>query len=266
MKGKIKETLNTLIGFRGLKLIKKYEIDHLQNKYIESIEQIESYFLEKIFKDVKVDAFERKLLSQMYGTSISEAFYIIHYLRNSLKLPGDVCEFGVGNGATSALLGHEINKTDKKLFLFDSFKGLSKPTPEDRLLNDIFGLGSMHKYESTMAYAQKEVLEKIALIKFPKSRLKIVAGFIEKTISSNKVPKKVCFSYVDLDLYSPIKTALMFLDKVLISGGYIIVDDYNYFSAGAKKAVDEFIVKRKNKYDLILPYKFSGHFCILRKK
>lgn len=110
--------LNKLIGFRGLRLIKQYEIDHLNNKYIESIEQIESFFLEKIFKDIKVDGFERTLLSQLYGTSIPEAFYMIHYLRNSLKSSGDVCEFGVGNGATSALLGYEISKTNKKLFLF----------------------------------------------------------------------------------------------------------------------------------------------------
>lgn len=265
MKKEIKKILNAFIGLRGLKLIKQYEIDHLHSKYFESIEQIESFFLEKIFKDIKINNFEKKLLSQLYGTSISEAFYIIHYLRNSLKLSGDVCEFGVGNGATSALLGYEIKKTGKKLVLFDSFSGLSKPTSNDRLINDIFELGSMHKYESTMSYSQKEVLEKLTLIKFPKSRLKIISGFVEKTILKNNVPKKVCFAYVDFDLYSPIKTTLVFLDKVLINGGYIIVDDYNYFSTGVKNAVDEFIVKNKKKYNLIFPYKFAGHFCIIRK-
>lgn len=258
--------INAFIGLRGFKLIKKYEITHIQNKYAESIEQIEAFFLEKIFKDVKINNFEKNLLSKLYGTSVSEALYIIHYLRNSLNLSGDVCEFGVGNGATSALLGYEVKKTRKKLFLFDSFKGLSKPTPNDILINDIFGLGSINKYESTMAYSQKDVLEKLNSIKFPKSRLKIISGFVEKTILKNNVPKKVCFAYVDFDLYSPIKTTLVFLDKVLINGGYIIVDDYNYFSTGVKTAVDEFIVKNKKKYNLIFPYKFAGHFCIIRKK
>lgn len=266
MRKLLKKTLNTLIGFRGLILIKQYEFGHIQNKYIESIEQIESFFLEKIFKDIKTDDFGKKLLSELYGTSISEAFYIIHYLRNSLKLSGDICEFGVGNGATSVLLGYEIKKTNKKLFLFDSFKGLSKPTPKDRLINDIFGLGSMHKYEATMAYTQKDVLEKLSSIKFPKTRLNIIPGFIEKTILNKRVPKKVCFGYLDFDLHSPTKIALEFLDKVLISGGYIIVDDYDYFSTGVKTAVDEFMVKYKNKYDLIHPHKFAGHFCIIKKK
>ena len=47
--------------------------------------------------------------------------------------------------------------------------------------------------------------------------------------------------YVDFDFYSPISVALRFLNKRLVTGGVIVVDDYGFFSSGAKTAVDEFL-------------------------
>ena len=93
-----------------------------------------------------------ELLAKLLGTQLSEAVYIINYLHRSLKLPGDVCEFGVAQGATSALLANEIRDTDKLLWLFDSFAGLPKPTEKDTLIHDIFGLGTIESTQGTMAY------------------------------------------------------------------------------------------------------------------
>lgn len=65
-------------------------------------------------------------MAKLLGTQISEAMYILVFLHRSLELDGDVCEFGVAQGATSALLANEIRTTQKNLWLFDSFKGLPK--------------------------------------------------------------------------------------------------------------------------------------------
>jgi O-methyltransferase len=51
-----------------------------------------------------------------------------------------------------------------------------------------------------------------------------------------------------------------------VSGGYIIVDDYGYFSSGAKTAVDEFIADHSNTFDMTIPPKWAGCFAILTKK
>jgi O-methyltransferase len=40
--------------------------------------------------------------------------------------------------ATSALLANEIRSTERTLWLFDSFKGLGKPSEKDLLIDDIF--------------------------------------------------------------------------------------------------------------------------------
>jgi hypothetical protein len=83
------------------------------------------------------------------------------------------------------------------------------------------------------------------------------------------LPDKVCFAYVDFDYYEPTKLALEFLHRITPSGAILIVDDYDYFSTGAKAAVDEF---RRDKnsgetsYACFVPDTRYGHFAVLTKK
>lgn len=49
---------------------------------------------------------------------------------------------------------------------------------------------------------------------------------------------------MDFDFYNPIKVALDFLHRVTPIGAIIIVDDYDFFSTGAKKAANEFVEER----------------------
>lgn len=265
MKKKIREFANLFLSTQGLKIIRYYELIFLEDKLKSATEEIQLFFSEVVFKELKPNKKQIPLLMKLHGTGISEAIYVIYYLQKSMSFSGDVCEFGVGNGATSVLLADEIKKTKKKLWLFDSFQGLSKPNKKDILINDIFRLGTMDKYEGTMSYSIEEVNSRLESIHFPKSRIKIIPGFIEKTVYGKKLPGKICFAYVDFDLYEPILTALNFLAKRMSKGGFIVVDDYNFFSVGAKIAVDEFI-KENTSFNILFPYKFAGHFCILEKK
>jgi hypothetical protein len=202
----------------------------------------------------------------LIGTGVSEALYILHALHDNIDRPGDVCEFGVAQGATSLLLANEILGTEKKLWLFDSFQGLPKPTERDELIDDIFRLGSMEAYEGTMAFPETVVLAKLQLLGFPQARLRIVPGFIEQSISRSELPNRVCLAYVDFDLYQPIATALEFLAKAVTPGGVIIVDDYGFFSSGAKAAVDEFLAKQGNRFLREIPFEGAGHFAILQRR
>jgi len=206
-----------------------------------------------------------ELLEKLLGMQLAEAVYILNYLHRSLKLPGDVCEFGIAQGATSALLANEIRDTGKLLWLFDSFEGLPKPTDKDTLIHDIFGLGAIDKYQGTMAYGVNEVLERLRAISYPLSKVKIVPGFIKDTISQGDLPNSVCFAYVDFDFYEPILITLNYLDEHLSEGGWIVVDDYGYFSSGAEAAVDEFMSAHPARYEFTLPDESAGCFAILSK-
>jgi O-methyltransferase len=234
-------------------------------RYREVVEQLHHCFTDYVFPELPYREERNVLLEGLLGTSIPEAMWILRSLNSSLHLEGEVCEFGCAHGATSALMANEITQTSKDIWLFDSFKGLSKPCEKDELLNDIFGFGTMAAYEGAMSYPPDVVRAKLDAIGFPNNRINIRAGFVEETLSSGPLPSRVCFAYVDFDFYEPISLALNFLSKVLVPEGCILVDDYGYFSSGAQKAVDEFILRSEGTFDLSLPPEWAGRFALLKK-
>lgn len=268
MKHLLGSTIKTLLKPAGF--VRAAEVNNLRaqdrRKFLELITEVQGLFQQLNISKLPAREGRTELLSQLFGTNISEAMYLLEYLHRSLPLEGDVCEFGVAQGATSALIANEIRATDKHLWLFDSFEGLPKPGEKDQLIDDIFNLGSMEKYQGQMACAQDLVESRLQAISFPPERVKIVAGFIEETNGRPPLPDKVCFAYIDFDFYDPIRLVLEFLHERLSRGSFLMVDDYGFFSSGAQTAVDEFVGKHGEAYDLILPPKFAGHFSILHRR
>ena len=210
------------------------------------------------------------LLARLLGTPPPEAYFIVHALAKCEDINGDVCEFGVAQGETSALIANEIRAGTKTLHLFDSFEGLPKPTEEDQLKDDILSLGSMEAYTGTMSYPEERVRTRLGTVRFPPQRVVIHKGFVENVLThDSNLPEEVNFAYVDLDLYEPIKLALDFLHRATSIGSVIIVDDYDHFSTGVKKAVDEFL-EDKNKsvttYECLVPNKQYGCFAVLTRR
>lgn len=210
-----------------------------------------------------------KLLARLLGTPPSEAYFIVQALFRTRAIDGDVCEFGVAQGETSALIANEIAGSNKMLHLFDSFQGLPRPSEKDGLIDDIFSLGSIEAYTGTMSCSEDMVIDRLEAISFPRSRYSIHKGFVEELIRSDKnLPSQVSFAYVDFDFYEPIKTALGFLHSGTPEGAIIIVDDYDFFSTGVKAAVDEFVRERNSatiSYDIFVPNVRFGRLAILVK-
>lgn len=207
-----------------------------------------------------------RLLTDLIGTRVSAALYIADALAKSLVVPGAVCEFGVAQGATSALLAAEIAATDRHLYLFDSFEGLPAPTAEDVLIDDIFGLGAIERYQGQMRAPESEVIERLDAIAFPPARRHIMKGWLAETLRRPDAPRRVAFAYVDLDLYRPIAEALAFLDRRTEPGARIVVDDYGFFSAGAERATDAFIAACGGRWSLEKPLTGLGHFVTLTRQ
>lgn len=207
------------------------------------------------------------LLPRLLGTPPSEAYALLQGLARAWPVPGAVCEFGVAQGETSALLANEIAATTRELHLFDSFAGLPAPSEHDRLKDDIFGLGRIEAYTGTMAFPVERVRARLRAVGFPESQVVIHEGFIEQVLASDRrLPAAVAFAYVDFDFYAPIKAALEFLDGRTAPGAVIVVDDYDWFSTGAKSAVDEFVAARnagRERYRCLIPDPVLGHFAVL---
>ncbi|MDZ4753802.1 MAG: TylF/MycF/NovP-related O-methyltransferase [Phycisphaerae bacterium] len=204
-------------------------------------------------------------LSQLIGTTVGEALYIAFHLQEAIPNGGDICEFGVAQGATSRFLAREIAHTDRTLWLFDSFEGLPKPSKEDELIDDIFRLGSMAAYAGTMRSPREEVESRLRAIAFPPHRVRVKPGWIDKTITEEPLPERVAFAYVDFDFHDPIRLALEWLDGRMPAGGAIVVDDYGFFSKGAQTAVDAFVAARPARWRFAMSHPAAGHFCVLTR-
>jgi hypothetical protein len=237
-----------------------------QNLHRRTIDELQGWVFEAEPSWPNPSPRRSNLLVELLGTETSEALYIVAKLHACLALDGEVAEFGVAQGATSAVIAGELTGAHKELWLFDSFRGLPRPTHEDTLVDDIFDLGSIAAYEGTMAFGANEVVGRLTAAGFPLERAKIVSGFVEETLQHDELPETFCFAYVDLDFYRPIKTVLEFLAARLARGGVIVVDDYGHFSGGAKQAVDEFAGDNASGFSLSLPRPWAGHFALLERQ
>lgn len=266
----LKNMLRKLIGKFGYELHRSSEQRVSFNNFSNLTQGYEQHLNEVNNIAIKTNDIRPELLARLLGTPPSEAYFIVHAIEKCQMVNGDVCEFGVAQGETSALIANEILSGNKTIHLFDSFEGLPKPTEKDQLKDDIFSLGSMDAYTGTMSCPEDMVRTRLKAISFPHEKFVIHKGFIEQILEDDSnLPRKVSFAFVDFDFYEPIKLTLEFLHQVTSKGAIIIVDDYDYFSSGAKTAVDEF-VKEKNSnekvYECLIPNTKFGYFAVLAKK
>jgi O-methyltransferase len=232
----------------------------------QTVGELEALYRQFLFPGLPERQGRAAQLARLEGTSAGEALHLVEYLHRSLSVAGAVCEFGVAQGATSALLASEIVHTDRQLWLFDSFQGLGRPGPKDVLIDDIFGLGAIERYEGKMAVGQPEVLRRLRQVGFPAERTRVVPGFVEESLRRPGLPAAVAFAYVDFDFYQPILLALQFLDRTTAPGARVVVDDYGFFSAGAQAAVDEFLAGRPQAWERLPALPSAGHFAVLSRK
>jgi hypothetical protein len=175
----------------------------------------------------------------------------------SLRVSGAVCEFGVAQGATSALIANELlhHAPDRTLWLYDSFEGLPAPTDKDELVDDLLGLGDVKSYAGQFAVPRLEVEHRLAAITWPRDQTRIMAGFFTRT---SELPEQVAFAYVDFDFFEPILNALNAIHSRSQVGTIVIVDDYGRFSAGAQTATDEFTAAEWRRLEAAATPELSG--------
>lgn len=144
------------------------------------------------------------------------------------NLGGNIAELGVFKGE----FAKKLNKLfpEKRFFLFDTFEGFS----EKDLKNDK-EIGWGETLERFKATAENKVL---SLMPYPEQCV-IKKGYFPDTF--NLTNERFSLVSIDADLYDPIKAGLEIFYPRLVSGGYIMVHDYNNIVfQGAKKAVKDY--------------------------
>src|SRR5262249_29138312 len=110
-----------------------YELHRASDQHVNfenfvSLTQAYEERLNELGMSVPQNELRSRLMARLRGPPPPEAYYIVVALAQTAGLAGDVCEFGVAQGETSALIANEITAGKKSFHLFDSFEGLPKPT------------------------------------------------------------------------------------------------------------------------------------------
>jgi O-methyltransferase len=171
------------------------------------------------------------------------------------KFPGDFVECGVWRGGSAMVIAHTLMKmknTGRKIYLYDTFEGMPKPSTEDFRVVD--GSSAISQWEneqkkdqlewgnSIMAFASlPEVKKNMFSTGYPKENFVFVKGKIEETVP-DQVPFQIALLRLDTDWYGSTKHEMNYLYPLLVRNGVLLLDDYGHW-AGAKKAVDEYFSK-----------------------
>ena len=185
-------------------------------------------------------------VERMYTLYLS----VLHVLDNNLE--GDFVECGVWRGGSSMLMAKCLQlrgRTDKKIYLYDTFGGMTKP--EDVDVSTRTNQVAMEKFEETSTsedsadwcYASlDEVQQNMYATGIDPSNLQFVKGKVEETIPQT-MPEKIALLRLDTDWYKSTKHELEHMYPILVKDGILIIDDFGHWD-GCKKAVIEYFADR----------------------
>ena len=172
------------------------------------------------------------------------------------KLKGAFVECGVWKGGCSAVMAYVAKKvkSNRKIWLFDSFEGLPEPTGKDGTRAKNFAsnrtsgsLKTINKNVGTIQHV-KRIFSKLRI---NMTNVNIRKGWFQHTLpKAKKEIGDIAILRLDGDWYESTKVCLENLYDPVVQGGFVVIDDYGTWE-GCKKAVDEFFKKRNLKVKLI---------------
>ena len=234
--------------------------------------EMATYHLKTGMGDVEPDFFPLYERCRNYTMTSWERLYglysAVRYIVRA-NIPGDFLECGVWRGGSMmmvALTLLALDRTDRRLLLFDTFEGL--PKPDEALDVDIWGNRGIdgwrpHKktdQSSDWAYASVEkVRANMESTGYPMDQVFFVKGMVEETLPA-KAPEAIALLRLDTDWYSSTRHELEQLYPRLSKNGALILDDYGHFQ-GARKATDEYL-KTLDKPPLLIRVDYAGRMAI----
>ncbi len=187
---------------------------------------------------------------------IQALIHSLNYLHKN-KIQGDIVECGVWRGGSMIAAAKTLQKlgdTSRKLWLYDTFEGMTAPTEHDisskgTKATDKFEKRQTGDDSSNWCLASiEEVSANIAATNYPKENVRLVKGKVEETLPAQS-PEKISLLRLDTDWYESTLHELVTLYPKLEVGGVLIIDDYGDWS-GTRKAVDEYFAEHSIRFHI----------------
>ncbi len=177
---------------------------------------------------------------------ILELCNAVDYLSRN-QIQGDFVECGVWRGGSTAAAAKTLlanDDTNRTLWLYDTFDGMSEPTEQDvdfmgQSAEALLEQQDRNDAKSVWCYSPLEqVKTAMANTGYPMQKVRFVEGKVEETLPV-QIPDRISLLRLDTDWYESTRCELEYLFPKLVPGGVLIVDDYGHWE-GCRRAVDEY--------------------------
>ena len=203
---------------------------------------------DKAFKDIYNRVASRQ--NKFTMTSMERCYALFQSVRYLVEkdIPGDIVECGVWRGGSSmlaALTLIKLNQTHRRIYLYDTFEGMSKPTEKDVDLNGVPYRELIDSERELLTVSLDIVKQNLFSTGYPEDNLVFVKGNVEDTLPGT-TSQSIALLRLDTDFYESTYHELIHLYPLLSAYGVLIIDDYGHF-AGAREATDRFFEETPDK-------------------
>ncbi len=207
--------------------------------------------IDPVTPDIDKDSVFMDLYQQVmpYTMTSKEAVFALYTSVNYVldrNIPGDIVECGVWRGGSSllaALILKSRNISDRKLYLYDTFKGMPTPTEFDIDKRGNTGFEMIDKYGDDIGWCYAlldDVKAAFSTYDFD-FEIHFIEGDVIETLPKTK-PETISVLRLDTDWYESTAAEFDILYPRLSTGGVLIIDDYGCW-AGSRKATDDYFAK-----------------------
>jgi hypothetical protein len=232
----IKSSIRSVFRSFGLDLVRHQKPDPETSDYPPDFQELNK----EICRRVKPFTMVRPVRT---NALIDAVQYVV---KNGIE--GALVECGVWRGGSAMAMAFtllSLGDTDREIWLYDTYAGMSRPTDVDV---SIRGLRALDKDRETRVSENEsswdrcpldQVKENLYSTGYPEEKIRFVKGRVEDTIP-NEVPEEIALLRLDTDWYESTKHELVHLFPILRSPGVVIIDDYGFWK-GSRRAVDEYL-------------------------
>jgi O-methyltransferase len=241
---------NQILSPFGLRLTRK--MDELRRFPVEISDSDK-----EIFHYVRANQLSTSPDERLYATILACRHVV------ERKIEGDFVECGVWRGGNSVIAAgvFKAMKSDRFVWLFDTFAGMTAPTDADvnfrgEIAEKKFKASQRAGHNDWCYAPLEEVTANFEKVGMLSDRIKFVKGDVARTLANTaSLPSRISVLRLDTDWYESTKAELEVLFPRLINGGILIIDDYGHWG-GARKAVDDYFERQPRPF-----FQYVDHTC-----
>jgi hypothetical protein len=243
----VKKGVNKLLNVFGYSIVRRTGDTPVKGKYDDIAVELDKDDID-IIKYVANSGYTMTSIPRLINT-LKSCRYVVEN-----NVPGDFVECGVWRGGNGILAKKVFERlgSDKRVWMFDTFEGMTEPGDLDvsartkTSAKAKFDARQKETHNEWCFASLEDVRENCIKSNIDLSSVLFIKGDVAKTLRVHQnIPEMISVLRLDTDWYESTKVELEVLYPLLSKSGVLIIDDYGYWE-GARKAVDEYF--KNNSY------------------